>query len=133
MSAYHVLAVYDANNAILLAISNTDRANILDIAFREENVLITVGVKHYMLWKISNKCLTSRKGIFGEHSDILGCVAAQRELVLTGNKNGELYNWKGIVISSVIKNHREPIDLSLIHICRCRRYAVCRSRWSPYH
>eukprot|EP00826_Nyctotherus_ovalis_P026637 TRINITY_DN2079_c0_g2_i1.p1 TRINITY_DN2079_c0_g2~~TRINITY_DN2079_c0_g2_i1.p1 ORF type:complete len:281 (+),score=48.40 TRINITY_DN2079_c0_g2_i1:156-998(+) len=22
--------------------------------------------------------------------------------------------------------------LSLIHICRCRRYAVCRSRWSPY-
>ena len=23
--------------------------------------------------------------------------------------------------------------LSLIHILRCRRYAVCRSRWSPYH
>eukprot|EP00826_Nyctotherus_ovalis_P028508 TRINITY_DN22519_c0_g1_i1.p1 TRINITY_DN22519_c0_g1~~TRINITY_DN22519_c0_g1_i1.p1 ORF type:complete len:152 (-),score=14.72 TRINITY_DN22519_c0_g1_i1:9-464(-) len=25
------------------------------------------------------------------------------------------------------------LHLSLIHICRCRRYAVCRSRWSPYH
>eukprot|EP00826_Nyctotherus_ovalis_P063372 TRINITY_DN928_c0_g1_i2.p1 TRINITY_DN928_c0_g1~~TRINITY_DN928_c0_g1_i2.p1 ORF type:complete len:210 (-),score=60.16 TRINITY_DN928_c0_g1_i2:17-646(-) len=25
------------------------------------------------------------------------------------------------------------MKLSLIHICRCRRYAVCRSRWSPYH
>eukprot|EP00826_Nyctotherus_ovalis_P024344 TRINITY_DN18842_c0_g1_i2.p1 TRINITY_DN18842_c0_g1~~TRINITY_DN18842_c0_g1_i2.p1 ORF type:complete len:225 (+),score=36.41 TRINITY_DN18842_c0_g1_i2:102-677(+) len=25
------------------------------------------------------------------------------------------------------------LELSLIHICRCRRYAVCRSRWSPYH
>eukprot|EP00826_Nyctotherus_ovalis_P061031 TRINITY_DN8641_c0_g1_i3.p1 TRINITY_DN8641_c0_g1~~TRINITY_DN8641_c0_g1_i3.p1 ORF type:complete len:631 (+),score=82.16 TRINITY_DN8641_c0_g1_i3:211-2103(+) len=25
------------------------------------------------------------------------------------------------------------VHLSLIHICRCRRYAVCRSRWSPYH
>eukprot|EP00826_Nyctotherus_ovalis_P006556 TRINITY_DN11567_c0_g3_i1.p1 TRINITY_DN11567_c0_g3~~TRINITY_DN11567_c0_g3_i1.p1 ORF type:complete len:235 (+),score=44.45 TRINITY_DN11567_c0_g3_i1:160-864(+) len=24
-------------------------------------------------------------------------------------------------------------ELSLIHICRCRRYAVCRSRWSPDH
>eukprot|EP00826_Nyctotherus_ovalis_P024321 TRINITY_DN18827_c0_g1_i1.p1 TRINITY_DN18827_c0_g1~~TRINITY_DN18827_c0_g1_i1.p1 ORF type:complete len:307 (+),score=63.07 TRINITY_DN18827_c0_g1_i1:45-965(+) len=24
-------------------------------------------------------------------------------------------------------------NLSLIHICRCRRYAVCKSRWSPYH
>eukprot|EP00826_Nyctotherus_ovalis_P005400 TRINITY_DN11216_c0_g2_i1.p1 TRINITY_DN11216_c0_g2~~TRINITY_DN11216_c0_g2_i1.p1 ORF type:complete len:272 (-),score=88.45 TRINITY_DN11216_c0_g2_i1:22-837(-) len=27
----------------------------------------------------------------------------------------------------------ELYELSLIHICRCRRYAVCRSRWSPYH
>ena len=25
------------------------------------------------------------------------------------------------------------IRLSLIHNRRCRRYAVCRSRWSPYH
>ena len=25
------------------------------------------------------------------------------------------------------------MNLSLIHIWRCRRYAVCRSRWSPYH
>eukprot|EP00826_Nyctotherus_ovalis_P027675 TRINITY_DN21658_c0_g1_i1.p1 TRINITY_DN21658_c0_g1~~TRINITY_DN21658_c0_g1_i1.p1 ORF type:complete len:121 (-),score=30.68 TRINITY_DN21658_c0_g1_i1:9-371(-) len=24
-------------------------------------------------------------------------------------------------------------DLSLIHICRCRRPLTCRSRWSPYH
>eukprot|EP00969_Alexandrium_andersonii_P021434 937445-Alexandrium_andersonii.AAC.1 len=27
----------------------------------------------------------------------------------------------------------EPEGLSLIHIRRSRRYAVCRSRWSPYH
>ena len=25
------------------------------------------------------------------------------------------------------------IELSLIHIWRCRRYSLCRSRWSPYH
>eukprot|EP00826_Nyctotherus_ovalis_P032816 TRINITY_DN26423_c0_g1_i1.p2 TRINITY_DN26423_c0_g1~~TRINITY_DN26423_c0_g1_i1.p2 ORF type:complete len:114 (+),score=34.83 TRINITY_DN26423_c0_g1_i1:75-416(+) len=34
-------------------------------------------------------------------------------------------------------NEEETLDdqdkLSLIHICRCRRYAVCRSRWSPDH
>eukprot|EP00826_Nyctotherus_ovalis_P019532 TRINITY_DN16036_c0_g1_i7.p2 TRINITY_DN16036_c0_g1~~TRINITY_DN16036_c0_g1_i7.p2 ORF type:complete len:170 (-),score=22.81 TRINITY_DN16036_c0_g1_i7:14-523(-) len=29
--------------------------------------------------------------------------------------------------------YRPNVYLSLIHICRCRRYAVCRSRWSPYH
>ena len=27
----------------------------------------------------------------------------------------------------------ENMALSLIHICRCRRYSLCRSRWSPYH
>ena len=26
-----------------------------------------------------------------------------------------------------------PQVLSLIHICRCRRSTLCRSRWSPYH
>ena len=31
------------------------------------------------------------------------------------------------------KNKIELVGLSLIHIWRCRRYAVCRSRWSPYH
>eukprot|EP00826_Nyctotherus_ovalis_P033826 TRINITY_DN2758_c0_g3_i1.p1 TRINITY_DN2758_c0_g3~~TRINITY_DN2758_c0_g3_i1.p1 ORF type:complete len:384 (-),score=74.84 TRINITY_DN2758_c0_g3_i1:20-1171(-) len=25
------------------------------------------------------------------------------------------------------------MKLSLIHICRCRRSTLCRSRWSPYH
>eukprot|EP00826_Nyctotherus_ovalis_P013276 TRINITY_DN13562_c0_g1_i2.p2 TRINITY_DN13562_c0_g1~~TRINITY_DN13562_c0_g1_i2.p2 ORF type:complete len:111 (+),score=7.08 TRINITY_DN13562_c0_g1_i2:68-400(+) len=34
---------------------------------------------------------------------------------------------------SVEQNTLIPMYLSLIHICRCRRYAVCRSRWSPYH
>ena len=27
----------------------------------------------------------------------------------------------------------DVFDLSLIHICRCRRSTLCRSRWSPYH
>ena len=27
----------------------------------------------------------------------------------------------------------DVIILSLIHIWRCRRYSLCRSRWSPYH
>ena len=32
-----------------------------------------------------------------------------------------------------INIYYKPSYLSLIHIWRCRRYAVCRSRWSPYH
>ena len=29
--------------------------------------------------------------------------------------------------------NQQDLDLSLIHIWRCRRYSLCRSRWSPYH
>eukprot|EP00826_Nyctotherus_ovalis_P029210 TRINITY_DN23048_c0_g1_i1.p1 TRINITY_DN23048_c0_g1~~TRINITY_DN23048_c0_g1_i1.p1 ORF type:complete len:118 (+),score=28.87 TRINITY_DN23048_c0_g1_i1:402-755(+) len=35
--------------------------------------------------------------------------------------------------STIGVEDRKEEHLSLIHICRCRRYAVCRSRWSPYH
>eukprot|EP00826_Nyctotherus_ovalis_P010299 TRINITY_DN12729_c0_g6_i2.p1 TRINITY_DN12729_c0_g6~~TRINITY_DN12729_c0_g6_i2.p1 ORF type:complete len:215 (+),score=47.17 TRINITY_DN12729_c0_g6_i2:74-646(+) len=30
-------------------------------------------------------------------------------------------------------SYNGPLNLSLIHICRCRRIERCRSRWSPYH
>ena len=30
-------------------------------------------------------------------------------------------------------NARSSLRLSLIHIWRCRRSTLCRSRWSPYH
>eukprot|EP00826_Nyctotherus_ovalis_P039323 TRINITY_DN3777_c0_g3_i1.p1 TRINITY_DN3777_c0_g3~~TRINITY_DN3777_c0_g3_i1.p1 ORF type:complete len:759 (-),score=302.63 TRINITY_DN3777_c0_g3_i1:22-2298(-) len=31
------------------------------------------------------------------------------------------------------KEEKAGEELSLIHICRCRRLLTCRSRWSPYH
>eukprot|EP00826_Nyctotherus_ovalis_P042021 TRINITY_DN4285_c0_g1_i7.p1 TRINITY_DN4285_c0_g1~~TRINITY_DN4285_c0_g1_i7.p1 ORF type:complete len:204 (-),score=60.16 TRINITY_DN4285_c0_g1_i7:19-630(-) len=36
-------------------------------------------------------------------------------------------------IPKFLESQKIRLYLSLIHICRCRRYAVCRSRWSPYH
>ena len=48
---------------------------------------------------------------------------------ITSNHNG--------VESSFLKYHLKKIGiievLSLIHIWRCRRSTLCRSRWSPYH
>ena len=35
--------------------------------------------------------------------------------------------WMGTQVSRAVEN------LSLIHIWRCRRSTLCRSRWSPYH
>eukprot|EP00826_Nyctotherus_ovalis_P064818 TRINITY_DN9515_c0_g2_i1.p1 TRINITY_DN9515_c0_g2~~TRINITY_DN9515_c0_g2_i1.p1 ORF type:complete len:451 (+),score=60.73 TRINITY_DN9515_c0_g2_i1:95-1447(+) len=38
------------------------------------------------------------------------------------------------MLQSTFKVALDPLfQLSLIHICRCRRIERCRSRWSPYH
>ena len=51
---------------------------------------------------------------------------------------GRARNWFLAIVTpgrkGVAKSHREAtFILSLIHIWRCRRYSLCRSRWSPYH
>lgn len=115
MSEYHVLAIYDANNSILLAMSKIDRTLILDLAFKTDNELVTVGAMHYMFWEICNKSLTSRKGQFMGENNILGCVSAERDLILTGNKAGELYQWNdAMVIRPVKKIHERAIDCIII-------------------
>eukprot|EP00826_Nyctotherus_ovalis_P025188 TRINITY_DN19497_c0_g1_i2.p1 TRINITY_DN19497_c0_g1~~TRINITY_DN19497_c0_g1_i2.p1 ORF type:complete len:273 (-),score=52.47 TRINITY_DN19497_c0_g1_i2:9-782(-) len=55
---------------------------------------------------------------FEHHSNILPWreTKAAIEIIPVDEKTGDI-----------------TMRLSLIHICRCRRYAVCRSRWSPYH
>ena len=55
--------------------------------------------------------------------------------IFDGDPNGTVY--KDYNTNAFVPNfshHKLTVfELSLIHIRRCRRYAVCRSRWSPYH
>eukprot|EP00826_Nyctotherus_ovalis_P035612 TRINITY_DN3070_c0_g1_i9.p1 TRINITY_DN3070_c0_g1~~TRINITY_DN3070_c0_g1_i9.p1 ORF type:complete len:157 (-),score=2.94 TRINITY_DN3070_c0_g1_i9:22-492(-) len=59
----------------------------------------------------------------GIGKEIPGCNYLKRDSSLVDDGFVEF----GIELEQTLSN------LSLIHICRCRRYAVCRSRWSPYH
>eukprot|EP00826_Nyctotherus_ovalis_P028993 TRINITY_DN2285_c0_g1_i21.p1 TRINITY_DN2285_c0_g1~~TRINITY_DN2285_c0_g1_i21.p1 ORF type:complete len:170 (-),score=6.43 TRINITY_DN2285_c0_g1_i21:22-531(-) len=54
--------------------------------------------------------------------------------------NDSITDWSPVMKSTnsfdlhvPLEYRSDYLELSLIHICRCRRYAVCRSRWSPYH
>eukprot|EP00826_Nyctotherus_ovalis_P024717 TRINITY_DN19080_c0_g1_i1.p1 TRINITY_DN19080_c0_g1~~TRINITY_DN19080_c0_g1_i1.p1 ORF type:complete len:141 (+),score=29.10 TRINITY_DN19080_c0_g1_i1:73-495(+) len=69
----------------------------------------------YTVAYIYNYILSNKMGVCGETN----CIASLVELSYYHNEN----------INELLSLHK----LSLIHICRCRRYAVCRSRWSPYH
>eukprot|EP00826_Nyctotherus_ovalis_P032640 TRINITY_DN26297_c0_g1_i2.p3 TRINITY_DN26297_c0_g1~~TRINITY_DN26297_c0_g1_i2.p3 ORF type:complete len:110 (+),score=28.26 TRINITY_DN26297_c0_g1_i2:76-405(+) len=59
------------------------------------------------------------------------------EIKIRSNRQGRPVNLEGRILDT-----GEPVadipfikrmELSLIHICRCRRIERCRSRWSPYH
>eukprot|EP00826_Nyctotherus_ovalis_P023291 TRINITY_DN178_c0_g2_i11.p1 TRINITY_DN178_c0_g2~~TRINITY_DN178_c0_g2_i11.p1 ORF type:complete len:187 (+),score=43.85 TRINITY_DN178_c0_g2_i11:601-1161(+) len=39
----------------------------------------------------------------------------------------------GVMVTNALFVPSKVLELSLIHICRCRRLLTCRSRWSPYH
>ena len=57
-------------------------------------------------------------------------------LILVNNKKAVLRRPPMGVIppgANDMKREHHILSLSLIHISPCRRYAVCRSRWSPYH
>ena len=110
MSNYHMLAIYDVNNAVLLASSKIDVSLVLQVAFRSENDLVTIGKGHFMYWHISNKSLTSRKGQFEHKNNTLGCIAAEKNFILTGNALGELYLWDDSKIVTTKQIHTKPID-----------------------
>ena len=50
-----------------------------------------------------------------------------------GKPTGTLVGNKISTLRDDLKRLQASIDLSLIHIWRCRRLLTCRSRWSPYH
>ena len=65
-------------------------------------------------------------GISGRIAEIVG-----QKLHSLGERQQTLCVTHLPQIAAFAENHY--LVLSLIHICRCRRSTLCRSRWSPYH
>lgn len=111
MNDYHMLAIYDTSNAILVALSKIDLTLVLQVVFKTEDQLVTVGPNHFMFWQSNNKSLTSKKGNFKDKNPILGCVSAEKELILTGNAAGDLCRWEdNICVFSKAINANKPLD-----------------------
>eukprot|EP00826_Nyctotherus_ovalis_P024901 TRINITY_DN19213_c0_g1_i1.p1 TRINITY_DN19213_c0_g1~~TRINITY_DN19213_c0_g1_i1.p1 ORF type:complete len:249 (+),score=73.04 TRINITY_DN19213_c0_g1_i1:73-819(+) len=66
-----------------------------------------------------------------DHKEIL------KKLVDIAIRGKQIIEMKNQILEKLKRERQvegvKAAKLSLIHICRCRRYAVCRSRWSPYH
>eukprot|EP00826_Nyctotherus_ovalis_P002662 TRINITY_DN10537_c0_g1_i4.p1 TRINITY_DN10537_c0_g1~~TRINITY_DN10537_c0_g1_i4.p1 ORF type:complete len:112 (-),score=0.83 TRINITY_DN10537_c0_g1_i4:10-345(-) len=90
-----------------------------DSASVSRNHMITEGERSRQLRNTRNRLPESRRSIIQNRTTIEQPVSPLQNL-------NEL-------LPKIKPETTSNLDLSLIHICRCRRYAVCRSRWSPYH
>jgi hypothetical protein len=52
-------------NGACLGYGRGDKAQIIELAFKNETVFASAGVKHFMEWTVGNN-LISRKGQFGQ-------------------------------------------------------------------
>ena len=77
------------------------------------------GVDHYM-----------SSGFFGSYVDLEGVYRTEFELIKRYREMA-IHPECDSAIEDIV--NEAIVSLSLIHIWRCRRYSLCRSRWSPYH
>eukprot|EP00826_Nyctotherus_ovalis_P025078 TRINITY_DN19383_c0_g1_i1.p1 TRINITY_DN19383_c0_g1~~TRINITY_DN19383_c0_g1_i1.p1 ORF type:complete len:120 (+),score=24.65 TRINITY_DN19383_c0_g1_i1:241-600(+) len=88
--------------------------------------------KEVFVWeKVLEKLRNKPEEFFFEKEDEL---CSDEEFVCESGISGEDGKFLTCLVDCELEySESEEFSLSLIHICRCRRYAVCRSRWSPYH
>ena len=86
--------------------------------FRQHDALVTLAL-HGNIHCVSKKCPTLWLSISLSNID-------RFSKFFTGTLCGQV----AVVLLLNIPPH---LNLSLIHIWRCRRIERCRSRWSPYH
>ena len=109
MDDNHSVAVYNAESGAFVAMTNGDKAVILELAFKNDSEFASAGVKHFMQWKVGSN-LTSTRGNFGKNDQRIGSCAYSGENCLTGSITGELYIWSGASIKTSKKLHEKPLD-----------------------
>lgn len=78
------------------------------MAFNNNNEFVTIGLKHFKLWTLNGRSLTSAKGIFGSipiESLICLTYAFDNKTLFTGDSKGNMIIWNGRNATKSIKAH----------------------------
>ena len=110
MSDDHNLAVYDTATYAIVCKGKGDRGAVRDVAFRNEEVFVTTGPRHFKQWTLgASGNFTSKNGNFGKNdARHVGCVF-NGDTCLTGSMEGKLYAWQGTSISGQPKKIHERL------------------------
>ena len=109
MDDNHAIALFSTSTHALLFSSETGPDDLNDITFVSENTLATVGVKHYKWWTCEAG-LKAKRGIFGDHCNVLFCAGVRESEVYTGCQDGSLLKWSENQVLKAAKVLEKQID-----------------------
>ena len=75
---------------------------------------MSVGIKHYKLWKIENGKISASKGSFKSNNNLLTSAKAKGNKILVGAADGSLQIWQATSVVKTIKNLHEAKPLEAI-------------------
>ena len=114
----HHVALFDVKSGDCVSMNKGGGNLIVDIAMKDDNEFITVGVRHYKLWTLNNGVLGGKNGKFGKNkcSDrVVNCTAFKNNYI-TGTLKGEVLIWNSTSISKIISDkHEGPVDAIEVH------------------
>lgn len=109
MDDNHAIALFSTSTHTLLYSSETGPDDLNDISFVSESTLVTVGIKHYKWWTVEAG-LKAKRGIFGEHCNVLFCAGVRENEVYTGCQDGSLLKWSENQVQKAAKVLEKQID-----------------------
>ena len=107
----HCVAIYDwaAKGGPRKVFAEKSHKNkVLAAAWRDDNTLLTCGVKHIFFWDMQSK--RKKKGVFGRANGVkmqplLCAVPLGKSDMVTGTASGHLYQWQGRNCVKAVKAH----------------------------
>jgi WD40 repeat protein len=109
----HSVALFNVQSKTQVGSSTGDKAQILDIAMKNDTTFATSGPKHFKLWT-QGTTLTKKDGSFGTCDPRHAVCEFVGDYCLTGSLTGELYVWSGNSIKQAVKLHDQLLDC--IHV-----------------
>ena len=86
----HMVVVFDVDKKNVIGCEKGDTAKIVDLEWVSEDSFVTVGIKHFKSWNISNSGLSNKKGSFGKYNNKIVFAKRFKEKVLCGSTTGDL-------------------------------------------
>lgn len=112
------LAIHDWQGKILLTTSKVDKSKVSAVAWKNDQVFVTVGPKHIKFWTLNGRNLTGKRGVFGQQNKQEPLVSVtfaytNNQYCVTGSKSGNLYLWTGEAANKPLKAHNGEVSVLL--------------------